>query len=262
MKKLGLALGGGGARGYAHLGILKVLKENNIPVHCISGTSIGAIVGSAVALGHDIDILIEIACNIEKVDLLKLVDINNPKISLVKGNKVREYLTKLIGEKDFKDTIMPLGITAAVLEDGSTVIFREGNIIDAIMASITLPVIFPPVKYKGINLIDGGLADPVPVDAAFELGADVVLGIDLFNLDYFRPDGYSTSMLVMERVYEIVASRLAELHEKEYDKRVLLIKPKLGGGMQTLTFFDAKKNIVAGEEAARDALPKIRKLTK
>ena len=151
-KKVGLALGSGGARGFAHIGVIKVLEENNIPIDCIAGTSIGAVAAAYYALNLNITGLEEMSLGFKKSKILSWIDLNNPAVSLVKGKKLRKFLLELFGNKTFKDTMIPLSIGATALEDGKRVVFREGRIVDAIIASSSIPGIFPVVRHNEKHL--------------------------------------------------------------------------------------------------------------
>jgi NTE family protein len=262
MKKLGLALSSGGARGLAHVGVIKVLRKNNIPIDHVAGTSMGALVAAYYALNDDIMEFEKLLLKFRKRDLLKLIDVNDPRVSLVKGEKVRKFLKNLFGNKTFKDTKIPLKIGATALENGSKVIFSTGKIIDAVMASGAFPGVFPVVKYKRKHLVDGGLADATPVDLVKKMGADVIVAVDLFSLEYYKNRRYQTMKEVLERTYEIIMSKLADYKEKEYGKNIIVLKPKTGKRIQTFAFYNAKKNIRAGEIEAEKHLRKIKRLLK
>ena len=130
-KKIGLALGSGGARGYAHVGVIKVLQKNKIPIDYVAGTSIGSIVGGYFALNLNTKKLETVGLDFTAKDIWKkLIDLNNPKQSLIKGNKIRDFLKQFLGEKRFKDTKIPLAIGATDIETGKTIVFKKGKIID------------------------------------------------------------------------------------------------------------------------------------
>jgi NTE family protein len=260
MRKIGLALGSGGARGYAHIGVIKILQKNNIPIDFIAGTSIGAIVGGYFALNLNTDKLEEIGLDLNAVDIWKkLVDLNNPKKSLIKGQKIRDFLKQFFGDKTFKDTKIPLAIGATDIEDGKLVVFKKGKIIDAAIASSTLPGIFPAYAYENKHLVDGGIADGLPIDLVRKMGADIIIGVDLYNSEL--PEFKDTSTLsVMERTYNILLSKLSIYQEHEYKNNIIVLRPKTGSGIQLFAFDKAKKFIEAGEKEAEKNLEKIKRM--
>ncbi len=259
MKKLGLALSSGGARGYAHIGVIKVLQKNNIPIEYVAGTSMGAVVAAYYALFLDMSGIEKIILNFKKRDMLKIIDFNDPRVSIVKGIKAKAFLKNIFGEKTFADTKIPLKLGATSLQDGSKVIFSSGKIVDAIMASGAFPGVFPPIKYNGKDLVDGGLSDATPVDMVREMGAEVIIAVDLFSLEYYKNRNYNNMGEVLVRTYEIIMSKLSNYKIKEYGKNIIVLKPKTGSRMQTFSFYNAQ-NIMAGAIEAEKNLSKIKKL--
>ena len=143
--KLGLALGSGTARGYAHIPIINFLIKNNVKIDMISGSSAGAIIGAYFALYGEVKSLEKLLRSITKKESLHLIDLNNPKKSIIKGIRIKKYLEdNFFGSKTFKDTKIPLYISATNIKTKKVVYFNKGKIIDAVMASISVPAIFPP----------------------------------------------------------------------------------------------------------------------
>jgi NTE family protein len=164
-KSVSLALGSGAARGLAHIGILKAFQEANIPVPEISGASMGALIGACFSATGNIQIIEDIALNINWKKTMKLAD---PSLFLLSkgalaGKKVRDLLKTIIGDITFSDLKIPLSINATDIETGEEVVFKNGSVLDAVMASIAIPGIFVPVKINNRYLMDGGIIDPVPV---------------------------------------------------------------------------------------------------
>ena len=178
--KIGLALGGGGAKGFAHIGVLNALNDAGIPIDIIAGTSIGALVGAVYAAGH----LKELE---EKSSLLRITDIPmllSPTVSakgLFSGKQVLSLLDEFVDYENIEDLPIPFAAVAADLLASEAVVFTRGNIRQAVRASIAIPVIFTPVTLGDRTLVDGGTVDPVPVETARALGADIVIAIDLFG---------------------------------------------------------------------------------
>ncbi len=179
--KIGLALGGGAARGLAHIGVLKALKKNNIPVDMIAGTSIGALVGACFAKDGEINTLEEIILNIDWKQLALLLDPNLAilKKGFIHGEKIKELLCSVIGDIEFKDLKIPLRVIATDVITGKEVVINSGSVAEAVRASISIPVIFTPVKFENKFLVDGGIVNPVPVDVVKNMGAEFVIACNV-----------------------------------------------------------------------------------
>jgi NTE family protein len=260
-KKVGLVLGSGGARGYAHIGVIKVLLENDIPIDYISGASIGSVVGAYFALKKDVAGLENAVLSIKKQDLLRFVDFNDPRVSLIKSEKIRKFLNWLYEDKSFEDTKIPIKVVATSLESGKKIVIDSGKLIDAVMSSSAIPGIFPIVEYKKNHLIDGGISDGLPVDIAEKQGAQVIIAVDLYSYDYYEFKKNNVKE-ILERTYRILLEKLSELNSMQYKKNIILLQPKAKKGFGTFAFDNAKEKIAAGEKAAREALPKIMEMIK
>ncbi len=176
--KVGLALGGGAARGWAHIGVIKALEEADIPIHCVAGTSIGALVGAIYCSGRLTD-LERIADQLHIRQLLYFIDVVFPRSGLIDGKKIVDFVRELAGSQLIGEISVPFCAVATDLATGKEVRIKEGDMIDAVRASISIPGIFTPLLDRNMVLVDGGLVNPVPVDAAVELGADFVVAVDL-----------------------------------------------------------------------------------
>lgn len=262
-KKIGLALGSGGPKGIAHIGVLKVLIENEIPLDFISGSSIGALVGSHYAAFKNINELERFPLSQTWKDGFNVFD-PGIKGGFVKGNKILNLLNREFGELTFNDTLIPLSIIAVDLNTGERIILEKGELTPAIRASISVPIIFKPIKHQGRLLVDGGVADPVPAKALRARGADVVIGVNLDNKNFTYtlteknlsiPRAALRSFLIMQHY----------LAEKSHHEADLVISPAVEqfGLTGWKNFFNPEKAIDLidkGERAARQALPKIKKL--
>ena len=181
--KFGLALGSGSARGLAHVGVIQALKAYNIPIDMISGTSIGAVIGSLYATGASIKQLEEAALSMKKSKTLSLLDPTIPHSGLISGNRAEEILNNIaLKDKYFDDLKIPFAAIATDIESGAEVILTQGKVIDAVRASFSIPGIFTPVKYQDYYLVDGGVVDPVPVDVAEKMGADIIIAVSLAKI--------------------------------------------------------------------------------
>ena len=176
--KVGLALGSGSARGWAHIGAIEAIEEAGIPIHYVAGTSIGAFVGAVYATG-DLASLKEFALQMDWKKVLSYFDVVFPKSGFMDGKKVHELFSIHTDAKTFEDFKIPVKMIATDLKTGKKVVIDSGNIIEGIRASISVPGVFTPVKQGDKWLVDGGLVDPVPVTAVRNMGANFVIAVDL-----------------------------------------------------------------------------------
>jgi NTE family protein len=260
--KIGLALGGGGARGLAHLGVLKVLKRENIKIDYICGVSMGAFMGSYYALGLDLEALEkEVVKTTKRKAVKELLDLNGFKVSILKGKKTDKYIRKYLNNYKFSDTKIPLNIVATDLANGDEILLKKGDISEAVLASLSVPGIFPPVKIDDRYLIDGGVVNCTPVDVVEKMGADFIIGVDLVmkrNIKLDKPGLVTTLM----QSYEIIRTHGIKHKIDSVLKDKIIIKPKLNGTIDSFKFYDIDKFIKAGEDEAEKMLPEIRKYMK
>jgi len=178
-RKIGVALGSGGARGWAHLGVLSRLRELGVPIHCIAGTSIGSIIGAVYATNR-LDTLHELATQLDWRRVARLfLEVNLPRSGLLSGKNVMSLLKDIIPARQFSDLSLPLRTVATDLLREEEVVFDAGNLFDAIRASIAIPGILTPQRLHGRNLVDGGLVNPLPVSVCRAMGADTVIAVDI-----------------------------------------------------------------------------------
>ena len=177
-KKIGLALGSGSARGWAHIGVIRALTEAGIQIDCIAGTSIGALVGAVYASGK-IDALEDVVVQFDWKQIAYFFDVVLPKSGLIDGKKVSGFIRSHVKEINIEELSVPFCAVSTDMNTGKQVAIRKGDIIEAVRASISVPGIFTPVKKNGAILVDGGLVNPVPVSVAREMGADFVIAVDL-----------------------------------------------------------------------------------
>lgn len=174
--KVGLALGSGGARGFAHLGVIKVLKEAGIPIDLIAGSSMGALVACFYAAGIEMERLYKLSTAFKRKFYL---DFTVPKMGFISGKRLKEFIKVFTHGKNIEELSIPVGVVATDLLTGEKVVFKKGPVANAVRASISIPGIFVPEKYNGRILVDGGVADRVPVSVAKEMGADIVIAVDV-----------------------------------------------------------------------------------
>ena len=181
--KFGLALGGGSARGLAHVGVIQVLEAYGIPIDMIAGTSIGSVIGSLYASGASIEQLEKAALSMKRSKSLSLLDLALPHSGFIKGDRAKKILkTIALKNKTFDDLNIPFAAVATIIENGTEVVINQGKVIDAVRASISIPGIFTPVKYRNYYLVDGGLVNPVPVDVTRNMGADIIIAVSLAKI--------------------------------------------------------------------------------
>ena len=273
-RKVGLALSGGGARGLAHIGVLKVLEQEGILIDCLAGTSMGGLIAAAYAAGMSPDVMEQEALRMTSLRrLLPLTDLSPLRRGLFEGQKVREYLAGHLDDRTFDDLRLPLALVAVDLNTGREVYLTQGRVVDGVRATVALPGIFTPVERNGQLLVDGGLLDNLPADAARHIGADVVIAVDVSSDDQvvshlaqalhrhrYVPNGLVDTIEVLYRslgvmMAEIGRRRLAEAHPE------VIIQPAIPPDVTVLTGFPrAAEIITAGEEAAAEKLPSIRAL--
>ena len=200
-KKIGLVLGSGSARGWAHIGAIDAIEEAGIPIHCIAGTSIGAFVGAVYATG-DLASLKEFALQMDWKKVISYFDVVFPRSGFMDGKKVHELFSIHTEAKTFEDFKIPVNMIATDLKTGKKVVIDSGNIIEGIRASVSVPGVFTPVKRGDRWLVDGGLIDPVPVSVVRNMGADFVIAVNLnsdrVNHDY-KPAKQSTKAKMPNR---------------------------------------------------------------
>ena len=249
---LGLAIGGGFARGFAHLGVLKVLEEHHIGVSHIAGSSVGSILAAAYASGAPLERIIEVCRTLR---LRHIARWRVSRLGLASNERLGKLLERVFGSRQFEDLRIPLAVVATDLSSGEPVVFTQGNLVDAIRASCAFPGLFEPVEIGTRCLADGGLVAPVPTQAARSMGAQTVIGVCVALEDGHR--GAPTNIFqVVSRAVGAAQKHLLELWERQAD---LVLRPDV----QSLAWDDfarADEAIEAGVTAARRALPRIEKL--
>ncbi len=246
-------------KGIAHIGVLKVLEKNNIPIDYIAGASAGALIGSYYALNTETDGMEKIALKTTKRELLTLIDPSNPKRALIKGNKIKNFIKNLLNDRDFKDVKIPLTVVVTDLEKGRELHIKKGNLADAIRASIGIPGIFYPARLDDKWLVDGGLINATPVDVIREMGADLVIAVDLTMSSEARFKD-PTIVETLLRSFDIIRTELTKMKIQSV-RDLVLIQPTIHNkdGIDSLRFYEAKRFIKAGEEATEKVIPEIKK---
>lgn len=247
--KIGLALGGGAARGFAHIGVIKTLEAQGIVPDIIVGTSAGSVVGSLYASGKDGFELQKVAI---KLDESKISDWSMPDRGLLKGEALQNFVNEAVAQRPLEGLKKPFAAVATNLKTGESVVFRTGNTGMAVRASSTVPGVFQPVTISGNEYVDGGLSSLIPVRAARQMGADVVIAVDISARPSDKPLRGTLDILL--QTFTIMGQSLSRYELKEAD---VVIRPKVDGVGST-DFQARHDSILEGERAAQAALPQIR----
>lgn len=272
--KVGLALSGGGVRGLAHIGVLKVLEREGVPIHFLAGTSAGGLVAAAYAAGRSAQELEQEALQMTTPRrMITLVERIRPWRGLLSGDKVRDYLAQWLGELTFDQLQVPLALLAVDLNKGRKVVLREGSVPDAVRATIALPGLLRPLEMGDQTLVDGGLLDNLPADVVRQMGADVVIAVDVstdMQAVAFFAEEMQRRPLVPDALMDTVTIlwRSVGLVMEEINRRILeetppdlLIRPSLPSGVTVFTGLTrVGEAIAAGERAAEETLPRVREL--
>lgn len=268
---LGVALGSGGARGLAHIGVLKVLEKEGIAVHLLAGTSIGGVIAAGYAAGLSAEYMEREALRFEGLrNLAKLVDLSLPRAGFIEGHKIQAYFSERLSKQHFEELDIPLAIIAADLLTGEEVILDSGDLSQALRATISFPGVLVPVEIEGHLLIDGGVINPVPADVVRRMGAQIVMAVDVsaqpdkptpFSKDYPRRFPLAPSPQFVDTLVKsviIMGDRLKRYGLKEVRPEIIL-KPPLSDECDSFGgFYHAAECIAAGEEAMRAALYTLR----
>ncbi len=262
LPKIGLALGGGGAKGYAHIGAIKLLEENNIPVDFIAGSSIGALVGALYSFFKKSEKLESLALSNNWHQFFSLID-PSFKGGLIKGERIEEFISKTIKNSTFEQLKIPLTVIATDFKTARMVELAKGNVASAVRASICFPLLFKPVLRQKKLLWDGGLSSPVPVKTVRKMGADIVIAVNLYNKIAFSEEKSpikKTYSIILNSI-ESVQYHLAKECLNSADIVIEPITENLGLlGLDKFLKGKGKKIVAEGKNSAKLALPQIKKL--
>lgn len=249
---VGLALGGGMARGCAHVGVLRELERNGIPIDLLAGTSVGSLIGGAYAAGMTPDQIENLAMTISWSDL------GRPTVSLMgfyNSERTEDYVKKKFPITEFEKTRIPFGAVATDIQTGRMVVFTEGSMPLAIRASCAMPVFYTPVMVNGRMMVDGGLVGHIPASVARMMGADIVIAVDINSQHLPIPQPTNLFTIMSQSLSVMGRSAVSYIHA-DAD---LVIRPQIEN-VRPDDLSKAAEMIVAGEEAARRVIPKIRRL--
>lgn len=247
--KIGLALGGGAARGFAHIGVIQVLEENGIHPDLVVGTSAGSLVAALYASGKNGAALSQLA---ESMDETTITDWAFPGRALIRGDALARYVRDSTGNRPIEKLPLPLGIVATDLDSGAPILFQVGDTGLAVRASSAVPAVFQPVKIGAREYVDGGLVSPVPVRFAKQMGAEVVIAVDISAAPEGNPTGDPMRMLL--QTFAIMGRSINSFELREAD---VVLRPRLPG-VGGADFAARKKSMQAGREAALALLPQLR----
>lgn len=247
--KIGLALGGGAARGFAHIGVIQVLEENGIKPDLVVGTSAGSLVAALYASGHNGR---ELGLLADSMDETAITDWSFPYRGLLKGAALAKYVREQTGGRLMEQFPLPLGVVATDLDNGQGVLFRRGDPGTAVRASSAVPAVFQPVKINEREYVDGGLVAPVPVHYARQMGADLVIAVDISSPPEGNPTPDAFRMLL--QTFAIMSRSINQLELRDAD---VVLRPKLVNA-GSADFSVRKRSIAIGREAALAVLPELK----
>lgn len=249
MPRIGLALGAGGARGFAHIGVLEVLEEHGIRASILAGSSMGSLIASLYAGGYSPDMMEKLAVNLKRKHW---IDLTVPGMGFVIGEKLRQLVELLTKGKKIEELALPLAIVATDLNRGERVVFREGYIYEAVRASVSIPGIFIPYQLGDRLLVDGGVVDRVPIEVAKDMGADLVIGVDC---------GPSARPVPVQTFFDVITQTIDVMENEIFKYRLLhadvMVSPKVGQYSST-AFTNIQEIIDEGRLAAQQSIPFIK----
>jgi NTE family protein len=247
-RKITLVLGGGSARGLAHIGVLGVLKEKNIPIDSIVGTSMGALVGAAYSIGVPLKEMYDKA---EKFTANQLLDPTIPAMGLLAGKKLEALIKDITHGKGFSDCRIPLAVVTTDIENGEEVVFKDGDLAKVVQASCSWPGIFNPVTINGRMLVDGGVKNSVPTNIARSLGADYALAVDV---------GFCVKSGKIENIFQMILQSFQimgeELNQYQSKGADFTIKVELGN-LDQASFDRAHEAMMKGAAIAMEKMPAL-----
>lgn len=250
-KKIGLALSGGGARGLAHIGVLKVLHDHRIPVDFIAGTSSGALVGALYAGGVNITTLMGISTKVNWKSFFRIV---LSKSGLVSSEEIEKFVITLIGKKNFSEMDIPFTAVATDIKNGQEVLLNKGEVARAVRISCSFPWMYIPMKQDGQLLVDGVLKNNLPTDTVRRMGADFVIGVDVIPRISDAAE-YENVLEIFDRALDVFILNQTKAKTSKCDVLITPVREKI----TSLQLDKAEHLVKLGEEAAKAAMPEIKK---
>lgn len=247
--KIALVLGAGASRGFAHIGVLKILEGNRVPIHMIVGTSAGSLVGSMYAYGFNAFQLQSLSFPVEKGDI---VDLTVPDNGFIKGEKLESFVNHMLKDTPIEKLRIPFYAVAADIQTGEEIVFASGNTGTAVRASCSIPGIFQPVRIGSRIYVDGGIVSPVAVDYARKKGADLVIAVDI-SMGVESPPPKT----IMETIMQSVVIMYSKISQNQLGRADVVIRPKVSN-IGSTDFSKRHEAVLEGEKAALEAMPQIR----
>ncbi|RSZ59692.1 patatin-like phospholipase family protein [Massilia atriviolacea] len=251
--RIGLALGGGAARGFAHIGVIKALEAQGIYPDIVVGTSAGSVVGAMYAAGNDGFALQKTAMEMDEAEISDwAMPLFGKSSGVLKGDALQNYVNKAVKNAPIEKLKIPFGAVATDLNNGQPILFRRGNTGQAVRASSSVPSVFQPVRIGDRSYVDGGLVAPVPVRFAREMGADFIIAVNISS----QTDAQAavSSLEVLMQTFAIMGQRLNHYELKDADVVIAPSLPKMGSN----DFASRNRAILAGEQAAAAVMPQIK----
>lgn len=262
----GLALSSGGAKGLAHIGVLKAIIEKGMAIDMIAGSSIGALVAACYVVKNDIIEIENLVLGMDWRSVVKLADPNPAMFfrGFINGERIKDLLKPIIGDIEFKDLRIPLAVIATDAETGEEVIITKGPVMEAVMASISIPAVFIPAKHDGRFLMDGGTVDPMPVGVVKGMGADYIIACNVVQIPKRKQDNNLGSIQDLEEKWQTAPNVLDVLNRARYIMEYEITKFKIKDAdliispnvidIGVVEFYRGKEAIEAGYKAAMDVL--------
>lgn len=247
--RLALVLGGGAARGFAHIGVIKTLQAQGIVPDMVVGTSAGAVVGALYAAGHDGFALQQLAM---QMDESQVADWSLPDRGVIKGEALQDFVNRAVAQQPLEKLPRTLAVVATDLRSGEPIVFRHGNTGMAVRASSAVPGVFKPVQISGREYVDGGLVAPVPVLVARSMGADFVIAVDISA----RPQ-YGSTVGTLDILRQTFAIMGQSLNRHELPAADVVIRPHMAG-LNATDFQNRHQAVLEGEKAATHMLPELK----
>jgi len=247
--RVALVLGAGASRGFAHIGVLKILESNRVPIHMIVGTSAGSLVGSLYAYGFNAFQLQSLSFPVEKGDI---VDLTVPDNGFIKGEKLEAFVNRMLKDTPIEKLRTPFYAVATDIQTGEETVFASGNTGMAVRASCSVPGIFQPVRIGSRIYVDGGIVSPVPVDYARKKGADLVIAVDI-SMGVESPPPKT----IMETIMQSVVIMYSRIAQNQLGRADIVIRPGVSHIGPT-DFTRRHEAVLEGEKAALEAMPQVK----
>ncbi len=248
-KTVSLVLGSGGARGLAHIGVIRWLEENGYTVESISGCSMGALIGGIYAAGK-LSEYEHWVRSVTRMDIMTLLDLTWDRGGLVRGDKLIDTLTNLVGNVSIEDLPIPFTAVATDLQSQKEIWINSGNLFDAIRASIAIPLLFTPFKYRGLTLVDGGVLNPVPIAPTFRDGTDLTIAVNLNGPSEVQAEPVKVVQKELEEASPQLHERIGRFIQRLQQNREAPRRQDWGAYEVAIQAFDSMQSSIARQKLA------------